>query len=116
MEDSEKGTVEVVDTTSDDLGAPPGKRALEESEGASDFEPEAKRAKSDFSVPSKVIFLRNIDLKATEADLSGLCGSYGTVQNVLYLFEKHQAFVEMSLVDESRQIVEYYGEHPPPLQ
>lgn len=74
--------------------------------------PEAKKAKTQRSQPSKVVHIRNIPQQITEIEIIQFGLIFGNIANVLNLRSKCQAFLEFEKCEEAQSMINYFANNP----
>lgn len=74
--------------------------------------PEAKKAKTHRSQPSKVVHIRNIPPQITEVEVIQFGLIFGNIINVLNLRSKCQAFLEFEKCEEAQSMINYFANNP----
>jgi len=67
-----------------------------------------KKVKTEHASPSKVIHIRSLPAEIIESEIEALGRPFGRVTNVLLLKTKHQAFLELSDIEEAKTMVDFY--------
>eukprot|EP00270_Netrium_digitus_P008877 TRINITY_DN2682_c0_g2_i3.p1 TRINITY_DN2682_c0_g2~~TRINITY_DN2682_c0_g2_i3.p1 ORF type:complete len:436 (+),score=102.16 TRINITY_DN2682_c0_g2_i3:62-1309(+) len=66
--------------------------------------------------PSKVVHVRNVGPEISEADVSALASSFGTVQKIVMIRSKNQALVQMQDVTAAISMMQYYSTLQPSVR
>lgn len=74
--------------------------------------PEAKKAKTQRTQPSKVVHIRNIPQQITEIEIIQFGLIFGNIANVLNLRSKCQAFLEFEKCEEAQSMINYFASNP----
>ena len=74
--------------------------------------PEAKKAKTQRTQPSKVVHIRNIPQQITEIEIIQFGLIFGNIANVLNLRSKCQAFLEFEKCEEAQSMINYFANNP----
>ena len=74
--------------------------------------PEAKKAKTQRTQPSKVVHIRNIPQQITEIEIIQFGLIFGSIANVLNLRSKCQAFLEFEKCEEAQSMINYFANNP----
>ncbi|CAF0713679.1 unnamed protein product [Brachionus calyciflorus] len=77
-----------------------------------DHRPDAKKAKTHRSQPSKVVHIRNIPPQITEVEVIQFGLIFGNIINVLNLRSKCQAFLEFEKCEEAQSMINYFANNP----
>lgn len=74
--------------------------------------PEAKKVKTQRTQPSKVVHIRNIPQQITEIEIIQFGLIFGSIENVLNLRSKCQAFLEFEKCEEAQSMINYFVNNP----
>lgn len=72
------------------------------------FHPPPQQTENMDEEPSRVLHFRNVTPEVSQADLQGLCSSFGKVENILLLRDKNQALVQMDSIASASQVMNFF--------